>query len=65
MDFRYTPEQEALRKEFDDFFTEETKDCPWRFDISLESLFEYDECWEFHRQLGKKLAERPTRELHR
>ncbi len=56
MDFRYTPEQEALRKEFDDFFREEMKNCPPEMGASMESLFEIDVCWEFHKQLGKKLA---------
>lgn len=56
MDFRYTPEQEALRKEFDAFFTEEMKSCPPEMDASMEALFEIDECWAFHKQLAKKLA---------
>ena len=56
MDFRYTPEQEALRKEFDDFFREEMKAAPMEFDASMEALFEFDHCWAFHKQLGKKLA---------
>ena len=56
MDFRYTPEQEALRKEFDDFFREEMKNCPPEMNASMEALFEIDACWEFHKQLGKKLA---------
>ncbi|MGB3128527.1 MAG: acyl-CoA dehydrogenase family protein [Dehalococcoidia bacterium] len=56
MDFRYTPEQEALRKEFDDFFREEMKSAPPEFDASMEALFEFDHCWEFHKQLGRKLA---------
>jgi alkylation response protein AidB-like acyl-CoA dehydrogenase len=56
VDFRYTPEQEALRKEFDDFFREEMKNCPPEMGASMESLFEIDVCWEFHKQLGKKLA---------
>ena len=58
MDFRYTPEQEALRKEFDDFFREEMKSAPPEFDASMEALFEFDHCWEFHKQLGRKLAAR-------
>ena len=58
MDFRYTPEQELLRKEFDDFFREEMKSAPSELGSSMESLFELDNCWEFHKQLGKKLAAR-------
>ncbi len=56
MEFGYTPEQEALRNEFDDFFREEMKSCPPEMNASMESLFEVDVCWEFHKQLGKKLA---------
>jgi len=58
LDFRYTPEQEALRKEFDDFFREEMKSAPSELGSSMESLFELDNCWEFHKQLGRKLAAR-------
>jgi alkylation response protein AidB-like acyl-CoA dehydrogenase len=58
LDFRYTPEQEALRKEFDDFFGEEMKSAPPELESSMEALFEIDHCWEFHKQLGKKLAAR-------
>lgn len=58
MDFSYTPEQEALRKEFDDFFREEMKSTPPQMGASMEALFEFDECWAFHKQLGRKLAEK-------
>jgi len=56
LDFRYTPEQEALRKEFADFFSEEMKHVPPELDASMEAIFDLDICWEFHKQLGKKLA---------
>jgi len=56
VDFRYTPEQEALRKEFDDFFREEMKNAPPEIHGSFESIITSDTCWEFHRQLGRKLA---------
>jgi alkylation response protein AidB-like acyl-CoA dehydrogenase len=58
LDFRYTPEQQALRKEFDDFFSAEMENLPLSLKSSMEALFELDECWEFHRQLQKKLAAR-------
>jgi alkylation response protein AidB-like acyl-CoA dehydrogenase len=58
LDFRYTPEQQALRKEFDDFFREEMQNLPAALRSSMESLFEVDECWEFHVQMAKKLAAR-------
>ena len=56
MDFRYTPEEEALRKEFDDFFTAEMKNAPPEWDLSLEAFISLDVCCEFHKQVAKKLA---------
>ena len=59
MDFRFTPEEEALRKEFDDFYREEMKNAPPEWWTSLEAMFgEDDACWEFHKQMAKKLAAR-------
>ncbi|OGO02760.1 MAG: hypothetical protein A2Y59_00235 [Chloroflexi bacterium RBG_13_52_14] len=56
MDFRFTPEQEALRKEFDDFFREEMKNAPPEWGTSMEAMFGLDACWEFHKKMAKKLA---------
>lgn len=56
MDFRFTPEEEALRKEFDDFFKEEMKKAPPQWGTSMEAIFGIDECWEFHKQTAGKLA---------
>ncbi len=56
MDFRFSPEEEALRKEFDDFFREEMKKVPPQWWISLEAMFGDDECWEFHKATAKKLG---------
>jgi alkylation response protein AidB-like acyl-CoA dehydrogenase len=56
MDFRFTPEEEALRKEFDDFFKEEMKKAPPQWGTSMEAIFGIDECWEFHEQTARKLA---------
>ena len=59
MDFRFTPEEEALRKEFDGFYREEMKNAPPEWWTSLEAMFgEDDTCWEFHKQMAKKLAAR-------
>ncbi len=59
MDFRFTPEEEALRKEFDDFYRAEMKNAPPEWWTSLEAMFgEDDDCWEFHKQMAKKLAAR-------
>ncbi len=56
MDFRFTPEEEALRKEFDDFFREEMKNAPPEWGTSMEAMFGLDVCWEFHKKMAKKLA---------
>ncbi|HEY48858.1 MAG TPA: pimeloyl-CoA dehydrogenase large subunit [Dehalococcoidia bacterium] len=56
MDFRFNPEQEALRKEFDDFFREEMAKAPPEWGTSMEAMFGLDVCWEFHKKMAKKLA---------
>ena len=56
MDFRFTPEEEALRKEFNDFFKAEMKYAPPEWGTSMEAIFGLDACWEFHRKLSRKLA---------
>jgi len=56
MDFRFTPEEEALRKEFNDFFKAEMKYAPPEWGTSMEAIFGLDACWEFHRKLARKLA---------
>jgi alkylation response protein AidB-like acyl-CoA dehydrogenase len=56
MDFRFTPKEEALRKEFNDFFEAEMKYAPPEWGTSMEAIFGLDPCWEFHRKLARKLA---------
>ena len=56
MDFRFTPEEEALRKKFNDFFEQEMKNAPPEWGTSMEAIFGLDACWEFHKKLAKKLA---------
>ena len=56
MDFKLTPEEEALRKEFDDFYREEMKNAPPEWGTSMEAMFGLDVCWEFHKKMAKKLA---------
>ena len=58
MDFRFTPEQEALRKEFDDFFREEMSHAPPEWERSVESIYISDVCWDFHKEMAKKLGAR-------
>jgi alkylation response protein AidB-like acyl-CoA dehydrogenase len=56
MDFKFTMQEEALRKEFNDFFGEEMKNAPPEWGTSMEAIFGLDACWEFHKKLAKKLA---------
>jgi alkylation response protein AidB-like acyl-CoA dehydrogenase len=56
MDFSFTPEEEALRKEFDAFFREEMKNAPPEWGTSMEAIFGIDACWEFHKKTARKLA---------
>jgi alkylation response protein AidB-like acyl-CoA dehydrogenase len=56
MDFQFTQKEEALRKEFDDFFREEMKNAPPEWAASLEAIYSSDVCWEFHKQVAKKLG---------
>ncbi len=54
MDFRFTPEEEAFRKEVQDFLE---KEMPPGWDsIGMEDEFGIDENWAVCRQMAKKLA---------
>ncbi len=55
MDFRLTPEQEALKAEFENFFREEMKKAPPR---GAENIYDNDEAWDFHRYMARRLGER-------
>ncbi len=56
MDFKLTPEEQALRKQFDDFYREEMKSAPPEWGTSMEAMFGLDVCWAFHKKMAKKLA---------
>jgi len=58
MDFRFTEEQEALRREFDSFFKEVMKEAPEDWEGGLEAFLATDEGWAFHRRVQRKLAEK-------
>ena len=57
MDFRFTPEQEALRVEFTEFCKEEVKRIPegWIGGMAAE---ETDEGWAYHQSVVKKVADK-------
>ena len=57
MDFRFTPEQEALKREFEEFFEEEMKQAPPGWTGALEDMFS-EEGFPFHRRMAKILAEK-------
>jgi len=57
MDFEFTPEQQALRKQFAEYAKELMKDAPPGWGTSLE--FQYsDEGWDFTSSTHKKLAQK-------
>ena len=55
MDFQFTPEQMALRKEFEDFFREEMQKAP---PLGAENIYDNDEAWDFHCYLARRLGEK-------
>jgi len=55
LDFRLTPGQEALKKEFENFFREEMKKAPL---LGAENIYDNDEAWDFHCYMARKLGER-------
>jgi alkylation response protein AidB-like acyl-CoA dehydrogenase len=55
MDYRFTPDEEALRTEFNDLFKTEMKNAPRQWGASMEAIFS-EECWDFFKQMAKKLA---------
>lgn len=58
MDFRLTPEQEKLQKEFDEFFTQEMKAAPAAWQGGIDDPYVSDENWAFHTSMAKKLGEK-------
>lgn len=59
MDFSLTPQQEARKREFEDFFREEMKNAPREMTKGgFDKIFHSDETWAFHRYMAKKLAEK-------
>lgn len=56
MDFGFTPEQEALRREAEEFFQEAMKEAPPGWLGGVDGAFSSDAGWAFHRQLARKLA---------
>ncbi len=58
MDFKLTPEQETLKKEFEEFLREEMKNAPPGWEAGLEGMVGSDEGWAFHVKMARKLAEK-------
>ena len=58
MDFRLTPEQEKMRKEFDDFFRGLMKEAPADWEAGSESIYATDEGYAFHRKAGRLLGQK-------
>ena len=60
MDIKLNEEQQALKREFEEFFEKEMKDAPIDYQIRspLEAMYGSDEGWEFHQAMKKKLAQK-------
>ncbi|MFO8010669.1 MAG: acyl-CoA dehydrogenase family protein [Dehalococcoidia bacterium] len=58
MDFSFTPEQEALRQEFEEFFREQEKQAPEGYTAKIDYCYEHDKMWQFHREMAGKLGEK-------
>ena len=58
MDYKFTSEQEALRKEFGDFFSEIMKEAPPGWGGNLEDTYGSDEGWNFHKKVSSELVKR-------
>ncbi|MBE0415830.1 MAG: acyl-CoA dehydrogenase family protein [Dehalococcoidia bacterium] len=58
MDFRFTPEQEAAREEYDAFFDEVMKEAPENWLGTLEDVYSTKEGNDFHRRVARMLGEK-------
>ena len=55
LDFRLTPEQQALKKEFENFFRDEMKKAP---PLGAENIYDNNEAWDFHCYMARRLGEK-------
>jgi len=55
LDFRLTPEQQALKKEFENFFRVEMKKAP---SLGAENIYDNDEAWDFHCYMARSLGQK-------
>ena len=58
MDFKFTDEQLALKKAYQDFFREEMAKAPPAIAQGGDSIYDSDEAWEFNRYMSKRLVEK-------
>lgn len=58
MEYGFTPQQQALWKEIDDFLREEMKNAPPEWGGGLEDMFASDEGFGFHKYMAKRLGEK-------
>ena len=57
MDYNYTEEQNALRKELQTFFAAEMKNAPPGISEG-ESIYDTDEAWSFNRNMARTLSQK-------
>ncbi len=58
MDFTLTPRQQALKKEFEEFFSQEEQNAPEGWLGGSGANLETDDGWAYHLRVGKKLGEK-------
>jgi len=58
MDFKFSDEQLAQKKEYEDFFREEMEKAPPAIAQGGDSIYNSDEAWEFNRYMAKRLVEK-------
>jgi len=63
MDFQFTDEQTARRKEFFQVCSELEEVRPAEF-VGVEALYNFDSCWEYDRRCAKEFAKRGWLTLH-
>ncbi|MCP4750761.1 MAG: acyl-CoA dehydrogenase [Proteobacteria bacterium] len=58
MDFSLTEKEQALKKEFEEFFEAEMKNAPPEYSSGLEGTYGTEEGFQFHKYMAGKLGEK-------
>ncbi len=59
MDYQLTEQQQALKKEFESFFSHEMRNAPTEIlKGGFDSKFLSEKTWSFHKSMARKLGEK-------